>query len=126
MSLFKKKWTIIDELTYLFANNEAKDFYVWLDDTKPTTERWQSIKTIEEFKQLMSIYIIARTVSPDADDIDIIFSINKNCKEEFMECLSLLDESKIVDENFFFTLHNNQSEEDSISEYIKSKNWNLF
>lgn len=126
MFLFKKKYSLVEELTDLFANNEAKDFYVWLDDTKPTTERWQSIKTFEEFKQLMSIYIIARTVNPDSDKIDIIFSINKDCKEEFMECLSLLDESKIVDGNFFFTLHNKNSEEDSISDYIKSKNWNLF
>lgn len=126
MFLFKKKHSLVEELTDLFANNEAKDFYVWLDDTKPTTERWQSTKTIEEFKQLMSVYIIARTVNPDSDKIDIIFSINKDCKEEFMECLSLLDESKIVDGNFFFTLHNKNSKEDSISDYIKSKNWNLF
>lgn len=126
MFLFKKKHSLVEELIDLFANNEAKDFYVWLDDTQPTTERWQSIKTVEEFKQLMSIYIIARTVNPDSDKIDIIFSINKDCKEEFMECLSLLEESKVVDGNFFFTLHNKSSKEDSISDYIKSKNWNLF
>lgn len=113
---------IIDTLAY----NEVLDFYIWLDDTKPTTKRWTSVENEEDFKVLINIYIVARALKSEEYPIDITFSVNKNCKEIYMNCLAMLKESGIVDEHFFFTLHNNASEEDNISAWIKQQGWTLF